>query len=123
MSTVSSRSGIYGAEATLKKTFVYGYYSQVHADALTGFDANGTTVIGFGVPNSQSANNKIEEDTVGLTQTLFRDPKIGGLQVMFQYSYVKRTVFSSPQALPTGTLPGNVAKTNMVYVNFRYILP
>ena len=123
MSTVSSWSGIYGAEATVKKTLVYGYYSQVHADQLTGLDANGTTPIGFGVPNSQSANHKVEEDTVGLTQTLFRDPKIGGLQIQFQYSHVKRTVFSSPQALPTGTLPGNVAKTNMVYVNFRYILP
>jgi hypothetical protein len=123
MSTVSSTSFIYGAEATVKKTLVYGYYSQAHADGLTTFDANGTTTIGFGVPNSQSANNKIEEDTFGLTQTLFRDPKVGGLQIQFQYSYVKRTVFSSPQTLPTGTLPGNVAKTNMVYVNFRYILP
>lgn len=123
MSTVSSWSGIYGAEATVKKTLVYGYYSQVHADALTAFDANGTTPIGFGVPNSQSANNKVEEDTFGLTHTLFRDPKVGGLQIMFQYSHVKRTVFSSPQQLATGTPPGNVAKTNMVYVNFRYILP
>lgn len=123
MSTVSSRSGIYGAEATVKKTLVYGYYSQAHADQLIGLDANGTTAIGFGVPNSQSANNKVEEDTVGLTHTLFRDPKIGGLQLMFQYSHVTRTVFSSPSALPTGTLPGNQAKTNMVFVNFRYILP
>jgi hypothetical protein len=123
MSTVKSSSGIYGAEATVKKTLLYGYYSRTNADQLTAFDANGTTVIGFGVPNSQSANHKVEEDTFGLTQTLVRDPKIGGLQIMFQYSYVKRTVFSSPQALPTGTLPGNVAKTNMIYVNFRYILP
>jgi hypothetical protein len=123
MKTVSSWSGIYGAEATKKKTLVYGYYSLANADALTAFDANGTTPIGFGVANSQSANHKVEEDTFGLTETLFRDPKIGGLQLQFQYSYVKRTVFSSPQALPTGTLPGNVAKTNMFYVNFRYILP
>jgi hypothetical protein len=123
MSTVSSWSGIYGAEATLKKTLVYGYYSQVHADQLTGFDANGTTPIGFGVPNSQSANKKVEEDTIGVTQTLFRDPKIGGLQLQLQYSHVKRTVFSAPQSLPTGTPPGDTAKTNMFYFNFRYILP
>jgi len=123
MSTVSSWSGIYGAEATVKKTLVYGYYSTTNADQLTAFDANGTTPIGFGVPNSQSANHKVEEDTVGVTHTLFRDPKVGGLQIMLQYSYVKRTVFSSPQTLPTGTAPGNVAKTNMFYVNFRYILP
>lgn len=123
MSTVSSWSGIYGAEATHNKTLVYGYYSRVNADALTALDANGTTPIGFGVTNSQSANHKVEEDTVGLNQTLFRDPKVGGLVLQFQYSYVKRTVFTSPQQVSSGTLPGNVAKTNMVYVNFRYILP
>jgi hypothetical protein len=123
MSTVSSWSGIYGAEASHKKMLVYGYYGRVNADALTAFDANGTTPIGFGVPNSQSANHKIEEDTVGLTETLFRDAKIGGMLLQFQYSYVKRTVFTSPQQLSSGTLPGNEAKTNMFYVNFRYILP
>ena len=123
LATVSSKSGIYGAEATMKKSLVYGYYSLAQADAKTTLDANGTTVIGFGVPNSQSANHKVEEETVGLTQTLIRDPKFGGLQIWLQYSHVKRTVFSSPTALPTGTLPGNVAKTNMFYVNFRYILP
>lgn len=122
MSTVSSWSGIYGAEASHKKMAVYGYYSRVNADALTAFDANGTTPIGFGVTNSQSANHKIEEDTVGLTETLFRDAKIGGVQLQFQYSYVKRTVFSAPTPA-TGTAPGLTAKTNMVYVNFRYILP
>src|SRR5262249_17920073 len=31
MATVSSWSGIYGAEETWKKTLVYGYYSQIHA--------------------------------------------------------------------------------------------
>src|SRR5215471_7480681 len=123
MSTVSSWSGIYGAEETWKKSLIYGYYSQTHADQKTALDANGTTVIGFGVPNSQGANKKVEESTFGVTQTLFRDPKIGGLQLMVQYSHVKRTVFSSPQALPTGTPPGNVAKTNMFYFNFRYLLP
>ena len=123
LATVSSRSGIYGAEANVKKTLVYGYYSLAQADAKTTLDTNGTTVLGFGVPNSQSANHKVEEDTVGLTQTLVRDPKFGGLQIWLQYSHVKRTVFSSPTTLPTGTLPGNVAKTNMFYINFRYILP
>jgi hypothetical protein len=122
MKTVSSWSGIYGLEATHEKTLVYGYYSIANGDQRTAFDANGTTPIGFGVPNSQSANKKVEEDTIGLTQTLFRDPKIGGLQLQFQYSYVKRTVFSAP--IPaTGTAPGTTAKTNMFYFNFRYILP
>lgn len=117
MATVSSWSGIYGAEASVKKTQVYGYYSLAKADAKTTFDANGTTRIGFGLPNSQTANHKVEEDTVGLTQTLFRDPKVGGLQIYVQFSRVKRTPFSTPINTPT------FAKTNMVYVDFRYILP
>jgi hypothetical protein len=123
LSKVKTWSGIYGAEITQKKTLVYGYYSLAQGDQNTTFDANGTTPIGFGVPNSQSANHKVEEFTLGLTQTFFRDPKIGGMQLMLQYSNVKRTVFSSPTTLPTGTLPGNQAKTNMFYVNVRYILP
>lgn len=123
MSTVSTWAGIYGAEVTVKKSLIYGYYSQAHADPLTTFDANGTTPIGFGVPNSQTANKKVEEDTIGLTHTLFRDPKIGGLQLMLQYSYVKRTAFSAPTTLPTGTPPGTTANTNMFYFNFRYLLP
>jgi hypothetical protein len=36
---------------------------------------------------------------------------------------LKRTVFSSPTTLPTGTLPGVDAKTHMFYINARYILP
>lgn len=123
MSTVSSWSTIEGAEVTHKNSLVYGYYSLSHADALTGVDVNGTTPIGFGVPNSQSANHKVQEVTVGLTQTFFRDPKIGGMQLQLQYSNVKRTVFSAPTTLPTGTPPGLDAKTNMFYVNVRYILP
>lgn len=117
MSTVSSWSGIYGAEATVKKSLIYGYYSRSNADANTTFDQNGVTPIGFGIAGSQTANHRVEEDTIGVTQTLVRDPKIGGMQVMLQYSYVKRTPFSVPANTPSN------ANTKMVYVNFRYILP
>jgi hypothetical protein len=123
LSKVKTWSGIYGGEFTHKKTLVYGYYSIAQGDQNTTFDANGTTPIGFGVPNSQSANHKIQEDTVGVTQTFFRDPKIGGMQLMVQYSYLKRSVFSAPATVASGTLPGLDAKTNMLYVNVRYILP
>ncbi|HEY2906738.1 MAG TPA: hypothetical protein VGJ29_12630 [Vicinamibacterales bacterium] len=117
LSTVKSWSGIYGLEVQPKNTLLYGYYSVVRADELTGFDANGTTRIGFGIPGSQSANHKVDEITVGVTQTFFRDPKIGGMQLMIQYSNVQRTPFSVPVNTPSS------AKTNMVYVNVRYILP
>lgn len=117
LSTVKSWSGIYGVEVQPKNTSLYGYYSVVRADALTGFDVNGTTRIGFGIPGSQSANQKVNELTLGVTQTLFRDPKIGGMQLMLQYSNVERTPFSAPVNTPS------TAKLNMIYVNVRYLLP
>ncbi len=114
---VNSWSGIYGAEVTAKKTLLYGYYSIAQVDRTVTVDANGTTPIGYGVNGSQTANHKIEEATVGITQTFFRDPKIGGMQLMVQYSNVQRTPFSVPAGTPSS------AKLNMVYVNVRYILP
>jgi len=117
MSLVKSWSGIYGAEVTVKKSLLYGYYSLVKATQNTGLDANGTTPIGFGIGGSQSANEKVNETTVGITQTLFRDAKIGGMQLMLQFSNVQRTPFSVPVGTPSD------AKMNMVYVNVRYLLP
>jgi len=117
LSLVKSWSGIYGVEVQPKNTLLYGYYSVVRADELTGFDVNGTTRIGFGIPGSQSANHKVNELTLGVTQTFFRDPKYGGMQLMIQYSNVERTPFSVPVNTPAS------AKMNMVYVNVRYILP
>jgi len=117
MSLVKAFSGIYGVEASAKKTLVYGYYSMDNIDKNVTLDADGKTQIGYGVDGSQSANHKIHETTVGLVQTFFRDPKIGGMQLMIQYSYLQRTPFSVPVGTPTD------AKMNMFYVNVRYILP
>jgi hypothetical protein len=117
MTAVNAFAGIYGVEATVKKSLIYGYYSETTIDQTLTKDANGTTTIGYGVPLSQAANHKIQETTVGLTQTFFRDPKIGGMQLMIQYSNLKRTPFSVPAGTPAD------AKMNMVYVNVRYLLP
>ncbi len=117
MTPVNAFSGIYGAEATAQKSLIYVYYSMTNIDKVVGLDANGKTQIGYGVDGSQAANHKIAETTVGLTQTLFRDPKIGGMQLMFQYSYLKRTPFSVPVNTPAD------ATMNMFYFNVRYLLP
>jgi hypothetical protein len=117
LSLVKSWSGIYGAEVIAHNTLLYGYYSIAKANQNIGFDANGTTRIGFGVPNSQAANHKIIEPTIGFTQTFFRDSKIGGMQLMVQYSWIERTPFSVPTATPSN------ATLHMVYVNVRYLLP
>jgi len=117
MSLVKAFDGIYGVEITAPKTTLYGYYSTDTIDKNTTLDADGKTQIGYGVDGSQSANHKIMATTIGITQTFFRDPKIGGMQLMIQYSYLKRTPFLVPVGTPAD------AKLNMVYINVRYILP
>jgi hypothetical protein len=117
MSLVHAFDGIYGVEVTAPKTTLYGYYSMDKIDKNVTLDADGKTPIGYGIDGSQSANNKIYETTVGIVQTFFKDPKIGGLQLMVQFSYLKRTPFLVPAGTPAD------AKMKEFYVNFRYILP
>lgn len=117
LTLVKSRSFIVGPEVQAgPKTLLYFYYSEAHADAAVAADTTGKA-IGFGVPGAGAANRVIKEPTVGITQTFFRDPKIGGMQLMVQYSNVHRTPFS----VAAGT-PGD-ARMNMLYVNVRYLLP
>jgi hypothetical protein len=98
------------------RTSAYGYHSQAHADRATTTDVDGSA-IGFGIEGSTAANEQIEETTAGVTQTFFRDPKIGGIQFMAQYSYLRRVPF----AVTAGT-PARAA-ANMLYFNLRYLLP
>ena len=116
MTTVKSRSYIVGPEFAFGKSLIYFYYSEAHADQALATDTNGKQ-IGFGTSGNNVANNKIIEPTIGLTQTFYRDPKYGGVQLMLQYSQVKRTPFSVPAGTPTD------AKANMFYINVRYVLP
>jgi hypothetical protein len=126
MTTVKSRAYIVGPEFVFNKELIYGYYSWVNADPEVSTDVCAAPAlgaapvckqIGFGVTGGSAANKNLKEGTFGITHTFFRDPKIGGMQLMFQYSYVKRTPFSVPAGTPTD------AHTNMVYVNVRYLLP
>jgi hypothetical protein len=117
LSLVKSRSFIVGPEIQAgAKTLIYGYYSWAQLDQNVTLDTNGKQ-IGYGVTGNTAANHKLIEPTVGVTETFFRDPKIGGMQLMFQYSYLRRTPFSVPSGTPAD------AKLHMIYVNVRYILP
>ncbi len=71
------------------------HYSAVGANRAVTTDVDGSA-IGFGVSGSTAANERITEATAGLIHTFFRDPKIGGIQLMGQYSYLRRTPFSVP---------------------------
>jgi hypothetical protein len=119
LTLVKSNSWIGGfEEQAMPKTQLYVYYSMANANAATATDTNGKTIgFGAGTAGQSGDNQKILEATVGITQVFFRDPKIGGMQMMIQYSYVKRTPFAVSANAPT------FAKANMVYVDVRYILP
>jgi hypothetical protein len=116
LTLVGSRSTLAGAEYTCRKTLVNGYFSYASFDQKVTTDVDGKP-IGFGVQGSTAANHSLHQTTFGVTQTLFRDPKIGALLLLGQYSNVARTPFSVPSGTPSH------ATTNMVYVDVRYILP
>ena len=113
-----SASTVTGFEATIKNIAPYIYYGGVYAGRNAGFDANGTTRIGYGYtgsPNSQ--NRSIQEITFGYTHTLWRDSKYGALQYMAQYAYfVRNPWYVAPNS------PKNAHETAL-WFNLRYVLP
>ena len=85
MTLVTTWSSLIGTEVQAgSKTSLYGYYGVAHANRTVTTDVDGSA-IGFGVPGSNAANEDITEATAGLMYTLFRDPKIGGIQFIGQY--------------------------------------
>jgi hypothetical protein len=117
MTLVTTWSAVIGTEIqAASKTSLYAYYSAVGANSAVATDVDGSA-IGFGVPGSTTANERISEATAGLIHTFFRDPKIGGIQLMGQYSYLRRTPFSVPAGTPAD------ASVHMIYLTVRYFLP
>ena len=121
ISLIKTFSTVQGFEATIKSnTLLYAYYGGVVSKKNFVGDTTDPLLanIGYGfqgAPNSQ--NRAIQEGTVGVTQTFWKDPKYGALQFMAQYSYVVR----SPWFVAPGT-PINT-HTNMIFLNLRYALP
>lgn len=121
LSLVHAFSTIQGFEAqATKNTLLYAYYGGVYIQKNIIIDPATGKPVGYGFTGSGTgANRAVQEVTGGLTQTFWRDPKYGGLQFMFQYSYLTR----SPWAVTTTpTSPGNT-HTNIVYLNLRYVFP
>jgi hypothetical protein len=118
LSLVNSYSGLGGLEWDVTPmSKVYGYYGMVKYgqkyDQLTA-----SSYVGYGYPGSSNSNNKqIEEYTIGLTQTLWKNPRYGDLKVLFQASYVDRQPWYVAPAAPSK------AHLGMVYVDLRYDLP
>jgi hypothetical protein len=116
ISTVGATSFLTGVEAQVKPpTMVFGYYGTVRIDQTVGDDAG--KPIGYGIPGATAANRTIDETTVGFNHSFFREPRYGALQLIVQYSYVKRTPWSVPDGTPSS------AHAHMLYVSARYVLP
>jgi hypothetical protein len=120
ISPIHSGSTVDGFEIQAKNTLLYAYWGGVYIRKNYVVDpaAAKLAYVGYGYPGSGNSNNRIvQEPTFGLTQTFWRDPKWGAIQLMLQYSYVTR----SPWALAAGS-PSN-AHANIIYANLRYQLP
>ena len=122
--TIDAFSTVSGLEVTVAKTLLYGYYGGIYIGKQEIAAMDGTpctdamTCVGYGYAGSPTGQNKwIHEGTLGFTQTFWKDPKWGALQLMGQYSYLRRD--------PYFTAPGTPdhAHINMVFFNMRYALP
>jgi hypothetical protein len=74
--------------------------------------------VGYGFPGSAATNNRLmQEPTFGWIQTLWRDPKWGALQTIFQYSWINR--------YPWAVLAGQPkdAHNSTIFFDVRYTLP
>jgi hypothetical protein len=133
ISPVHAYSTVDGFEYTIKpkdnpkglETMFYGYYGGAYYGKDTALDntvnANNPVLIGYGVNTSSAslnANRSIEEATLGVTQTLWKNPTWGDLKIITQYSYVWRDPWFVPTSNPTRR-----ATTNMVFVDLRYDIP
>jgi hypothetical protein len=121
ISPVHSASGILGFEwQVVPKTMLFGYYSleKISQD----FAASGASFVGYGYPTTtaataESQNRLINEYTLGVTETFWKDPNYGALQLITQGSYLDR----KPWVVVSGT-PSD-AHLVMFYVDVRYVLP
>ncbi|HVO11341.1 MAG TPA: hypothetical protein VMX54_11425 [Vicinamibacteria bacterium] len=116
-SVVKSRSTVAGLEYTKGNTLLYGYYGGLWVDRNVAADTDGKP-IGYGYDGSPSSHNRlVQEISFGVSQTFWKDPKYGALNLMGQYSHLQR----KPWSVAAGT-PAD-ASLDMVLANLRYTLP
>jgi hypothetical protein len=107
------------------ETLFYGYYGGAYFGRDIALDnsvsATNPTTIGYGVfSNSASLNadRTVQEATLGVTQTIWKNPTWGDLKLITQYSYLWRDPWFVPSTNAT-----RKATSNMVFVDLRYDIP
>jgi hypothetical protein len=118
LSLVHSGSTASGLEYQRGNSLWYTYYGGIYVGRNTTPDSNGRSLVGYGFPGSPLSHNRAtQEATAGMTQTFWRDARIGALQAMVQYAYLTRSPWDTPPGGPKG------AHENVVYFNLRFTLP
>jgi hypothetical protein len=121
ISLVHAHTGLVGVEANVtRNTLIAAYYGVAYFQRNTFLD---TTVggagkfVGYGGPGSANTNNRtIQEPTLDIQHTFWKNPQWGSLGLNLQTSYLTRAPWNTVNA------PKN-AHTFMQYVVLRYILP
>jgi hypothetical protein len=122
ISMVHSGATIVGSELQAGKKALFGfYYGGFYYQRNAFIDVTNPVpgrFAGFGGPNSpNSANRSIQEASIDWTQTFWKNPQYGAVQLVTQTSYVTR----SPWFVAAGA-PKN-AHLMMGYVSLKYVLP
>jgi hypothetical protein len=121
---VHAGSAIVGIEATKHKSAFGFYYGGIYVQRNSFPDVTSTAtvkpIIGFGGIGSANTNNRaIQEGTFDWTQTLWRNPQYGALQLVTQTSYLTRAPWFVNAA---NNSPKN-AHLMMGYVSLKYVIP
>ncbi|MGB6875036.1 MAG: hypothetical protein WBD87_03280 [Candidatus Acidiferrales bacterium] len=123
-SPIHAGSGIGGFEYQFNpKSMLYAYYGGAYFgrdfQATTG--TGGTiTYSGYGYPGSGSGQNRaIQEPTIGVIQTFWKNRNYGDLKLITQVSYLSRNPWSNTATSGNA----NSAHLGMAFVDLRYDLP
>jgi len=118
VSPIHSGGMVQGFEATVGKVLLYAYYSGVYIGRNVVVDANGASLVGYGYRGSANSQNRaIQEVTFGFNQTIFKDAKLGAVNLMGQYAYLTRDPWYVATNAPKAT------HDNTIFFNVRYTLP
>ena len=118
LSPIKAASTVSGIEFSHRSSLLFAYYGGIYAYRNLALDANGLTVIGYGVPTSSSQNRTVQEETLGINQTIWGNPRYGALNFIGQYSHVTRNPWAT---LPSPNPPN--AHVDMLFLDLRYTLP
>jgi hypothetical protein len=118
LSPVKAGGTIDGVEGIVRNTLLYAYYGGIYIDRNVAYDANGTSLIGYGYTGSANSQNRsINEITFGFNQTMWRDPRYGAINVMGQYEWLERDPWFVAIGAPKNT------HDSTIYMDIRYTLP